>query len=400
MKKSISHCQGKGSLSHNNRQFYTKNIDRNRTCENITFVKQPISDAYDICFNEAVERYNAKQKRNDRKIKTSYFENVFKHKPCNNIITASDNRKSFYEDLVQIGTKDDTGVGTPDRVIAARCLTEYMEGFQKRNPNFYVFNAVLHMDEATPHLHIDYIPIGHYKRGVDTQNGLAQALKEMGYGTGADTINRWRIAERKVLEEICNRHGIEISEPHKSRGYSYTVDEYKELQETKKQLNEDIHNLEEKRDNIMHYKPNYEKTDRLQYEYEDMCKELIELMKNPVSMVKNSGRIKEIAKTMVKSLKRAYNSQRKSEQAQAEITVYNNEIVYRIEELEQSLNNAKAAITELSKENRELSESAELLKYIDKDILKQAAKLIQIEKQQKTDSRRSDKKHNRNDVEI
>ena len=103
---------------------------------------------------------------------------------------------------------------------------------------------------------------------------------------------------------------------------------------------------------------------------------------------------------MVKSLKRAYNSQRKSEQAQAEITVYNNEIVYRIEELEQSLNNAKAAITELSKENRELSESAELLKYIDKDILKQAAKLIQIEKQQKTDSRRSDKKHNRNDVEI
>ena len=165
-------------------------------------------------------------------------------------------------------------------------------------------------------------------------------------------------------------------------------------------MNEDIHNLEEKRDNIMHYKPNYEKTDRLQYEYEDMCKELIELMKNPVSMVKNSGRIKEIAKTMVKSLKRAYSAQRKSEQAQAEITVYNNEIVYRIEELEQSLNNAKAAITELSKENRELSESAELLKYIDKDILKQAAKLIQIEKQQKTDSRRSDKKHNRNDVEI
>lgn len=301
---------------------------------------------------------------------------------------------------MQIGTKDDTGVGTPDREIAARCLTEYMEGFQKRNPNFYVFNAVLHMDEATPHLHIDYIPIGHYKRGVDTQNGLAQALKEMGYGTGADTINRWRTAERKVLEEICNRHGIEISEPQKSRGYSYTVDEYKELQETKKQLNEDIHNLEEKRDNIMHYKPNYEKTDQLQYEYEDMCKELIDLMKNPVSMVKNSGRIKEIAKTMVKSLKRAYNSQRKSEQAQAEITVYNNEIVYRIEELEQSLNNAKAAISELSKENRELSESAELLKYIDKDILKQAAKLIQIEKQQKTDSRRSDKKHNRNDVEI
>ena len=48
-----------------------------------------------------------------------------------------------------------------------------MEGFRNRNPNFYVFNAVLHMDEATPHLHIDYIPVGHYKRGQDTQNGIA-----------------------------------------------------------------------------------------------------------------------------------------------------------------------------------------------------------------------------------
>lgn len=59
-----------------------------------------------------------------------------------------------------------------------------MNGFQARNLNFHVFNAVLHMDEATPHLHIDYIPIRHYKRGVDTQNGIAQALKEMGYGEG------------------------------------------------------------------------------------------------------------------------------------------------------------------------------------------------------------------------
>ena len=218
--KTISHCQGKGSLSHNNRTFKPKNVDSSRSCDNITFVKMPISQAYDECFAAAVERYNAKQKRADRRIKDGYFRYAFSHEPCNNVITASDKRKSFYEDIVQIGSKDDTGVGSPDAILAAECLKEYMRSFQKRNPNFFVFNAVLHMDEATPHLHIDYIPIGHYKRGVDTQNGLAQALKEMGYGEGENTISRWRTAECEVLTEICARHGIEISEPQKGRGYT------------------------------------------------------------------------------------------------------------------------------------------------------------------------------------
>ena len=82
------------------------------------------------------------------------------------------------------------------------------------------------MNKATPHLHIDYIPVGHYKQGVDTQNGIAQALKEMGYGTGKDAISRWREKERAILEEICKVHNIEISAPQKSRG-SLTVEEYK-----------------------------------------------------------------------------------------------------------------------------------------------------------------------------
>lgn len=232
MSKTISHCQGKGSLSHNNRTFKAKNIDGERTKNNVTFVKIPIAEAYDNCFSDAVERYNAKQKRADRRIKNGYFNYAFSHTPCNNVIEAADKRKSFYEDVVQIGTKNDTGVGTTDGLVAADCLKEYMGGFQKRNPNFYVFNAVLHNDEATPHLHIDYIPIGHYKRGVDTQNGLAQALKEMGYGEGENAINRWRTAEFNILSDICRQHGIEVSEPQKGRGYSYTVEEYKQHKDT------------------------------------------------------------------------------------------------------------------------------------------------------------------------
>ena len=238
--KTLSHCQGKGSLSHNNRDFKPKNVDSGRTKNNVTFIKEPIGKAYEKLFGAAVERYNARQKRSDRKIKNGYYEYQFNHAVSNSVITSPDKRKSFYEDVVQIGTKDDTGVGSLDGEIAARCLTEYINGFQQRNPNFYVFNAVLHMDEATPHLHIDYIPIGHYKRGVDTQNGIAQALKEMGYGDGKDAISRWRKFECDVLKEICGRYGITISEPQKSRG-TMTVEDYKEV----KQLEDKLAHLNE-----------------------------------------------------------------------------------------------------------------------------------------------------------
>lgn len=224
--KSISFCQGKGSLTHNNREFIAENVDIERMKNNITFVQQSIAEAYEMLFAESTARYNARQKRSDRKMKTSYYESLFGCKPCNTVRTANDKRKSFYEDVVQIGTKDDSGFDTEDFQLVANCLKEYMAGFQKRNPNFYVFNAVLHMDEATPHLHIDYIPVGHYKRGQDTQNGIAQALKEMGFGDGKNAIARWRASEVEVLVKICKEHGITPTEPQKSRG-TLTIPEYK-----------------------------------------------------------------------------------------------------------------------------------------------------------------------------
>lgn len=252
--KTISMCQGKGSLSHNNRAFAAKNIDSSRTADNITFVHQNLSDAYDILFSDAVERYNARQKRNDRRI-PDYFHHLFSREPSASVITGTNKQKSFYEDLVQIGTKDDTGVGTPDSEIAVACLREYMEGFSERNPNFYVFNAVMHLDEATPHLHIDYIPVGHFSNGLDTRNAMAKALEEMGHGKGANAINRWRLTEWEILHQICKAHGVEIAEPKKSRGYSYTTEEYGEHQDRIRQLEEEkLRSLLKKKKSTQHLK--------------------------------------------------------------------------------------------------------------------------------------------------
>ncbi|MGN0691416.1 MAG: plasmid recombination protein [Oscillospiraceae bacterium] len=243
--RTISVCQGKGSIGHNNRAFHTKNTDPARTKNNIVFVREPIGDAYGKLFSAAVDRYNAKQKRSDRRINNGYFEYQFGQPVTETKLTSPDKRKSFYEYLIQLGTMEDTGVGTEAGEKATACLCEYMKGFSERNPNFYVFNAVIHLDEKTPHLHIDYIPVGHYKRGVDTQNGIAQALKEMGYGGGKNAIAKWRQSEYLVFRKICEEHGFLISEPKKSRGVSYAVEEYKEIQHEKERLTAELQPLRE-----------------------------------------------------------------------------------------------------------------------------------------------------------
>lgn len=249
--KRISFCQGKGSLTHNNRLFIADNVDRNQIKDNITFIREDIGYVYEHLFAESTRRYNTRQKRNDRKIHCSYYESLFHRKPTNSVVTAADKRKSFYEDVVQIGRKEDSGVDTEDAQLVADCLKEYMAGYQKRNPNFVVFNAVLHMDETTPHLHIDYIPVGHYRRGQDTQNGIAQALKEMGFGEGKGAIARWRASEIEVLNQICLAHSITPLEPEKSRG-SMSVKEYKEARQEADRLKVENVQLKSENENITH----------------------------------------------------------------------------------------------------------------------------------------------------
>ncbi len=318
--KSISFGQGKGSLTHNNREFTATNVDPFRTPDNITFVCQPIAEAYDYLFKESTERYNAKQTRNDRKI-SNYYEHLFGVKPCSTVRTAADKRKSFYEDVVQIGKMEDSGFGMEDFQLVADCLKDYMKGFQERNPNFYVFNAVLHMDEATPHLHIDYIPVGHYKRGQDVQNGIAQALKEMGYGTGKNAIARWRAAEVEVLNQICREHGIEPHTPEKARG-TLTVSEYKEqriqadklaVQNEQKQveiqsLDETITERQTTANDLLNYIPDYEKDDKTEAKFQEIQDELNGYLSSKISIMTHKDKIQKCVEKLLSLVTKLINA--------------------------------------------------------------------------------------------
>ena len=203
MKRTISAMRGPGSLNHNRRSFTAENVDPKRSSLNVVYRDEPIQKVYHELFDEAVKRYNAKQKRKDRCI-TDYYEHLRTGKQ----------EKLFHELIVQIGNKDDMGVLTENGALAKELLDEYMQGFQERNPTLRVFGAFLHMDEATPHLHIDFVPyVSSWKgKGLDTKVSLKQALKALGFAGGSkreSELNQWINAEKEQLAAVMERHGIE-----------------------------------------------------------------------------------------------------------------------------------------------------------------------------------------------
>lgn len=240
MAKTISFVKGKGSLRHDNREFIASNIDEERVSWNVAYIQQPLKEAYEEIFGPAVDEYNARQKRNERKI-DNYL---------NKIKNSGNNEKQFYETVVQIGKKDDTGILdekgniTEAALQAKEVLDEYARTFQDRNPNLILFNAVLHMDEATPHLHLDYIPVAHgYKTGLKTRNSLTKGLQEMGIApavSNKDTETmHWQERERAFITELCREHGIEIEVLGVDRD-NYSIPEYKQAMREKEAAEAEI----------------------------------------------------------------------------------------------------------------------------------------------------------------
>lgn len=201
MERTISGMMGKGSVSHNTRAFSAKNVDKERSKYNVEFCHADIKEVYHELFDEALERYNAKQKRSDRKI-DNYYEKIRQSKQ----------EKLFHEVILQIGNKEDTNAKSEEGQLAKEILVKFMEDFQKRNPNLYVFSAHLHMDEETPHIHIDFVPfIRNSKRGLDTRVSLKGALAEQGFKGGtrsATEWNQWMESEKQELSKVAERYGV------------------------------------------------------------------------------------------------------------------------------------------------------------------------------------------------
>ena len=193
---------GKGSVNHNSRKFHAKNTDSERSCLNVEYCNENVKDVYHELFEEALAWYNEKQTRSDRRI-DDYYEKIRSGKQ----------EKPFHEIILQIGDKDNMGAKTENGQLAAKVLDKYMRDFQRRNPTLRVFSAYLHMDEATPHLHIDFVPYTTgSKRGLDTRVSLKQALSALGFkgGTRRETeLNQWVAYEKEQLAAVMLEHGIE-----------------------------------------------------------------------------------------------------------------------------------------------------------------------------------------------
>ena len=241
---SVSIELGVGVLKHNNRKFIAENVDKERTENNVEFKNIPLEEAYHILFDEALARYNDKQKRADRRI-DNYLEHILKGKQ----------EKPFYEIIVQVGNRDDMGIGTKNEAVAKQILEDYFRRFEERNPNLFVFNAVIHMDEATPHLHIDFIPyVTQSTRGLDTRVSMKKALEEQGFnGSGrSDTETMaWLQSEKEALGCAMKRRGVEWENQGIDRKH-LSVMEFKKEQRIKElaELEDKVEGLKETADNL------------------------------------------------------------------------------------------------------------------------------------------------------
>ena len=255
--KTISFPKGKGHLTHNNREFICNNVVPERTSWNRTYIQEPLKDAYEKCFGQALRDYNATQKRKDRK-KEDYLKEIE---------NSGNKEKTFYENIVQIGKKEDTSVVdedgnlTEDAKTAIEILEQYAKTFQERNPNLYLFNCVMHLDEATPHLHIDYIPVAHgYKNGMETRNSLTKAFQQMGFAKAVSRKQNetvaWQERERKYLTELCRERGIEIEVLGIQRDnlslpeYKAAIREVEELEQQAEALDSQNEALEKQNDDL------------------------------------------------------------------------------------------------------------------------------------------------------
>ena len=307
MKRTISFMTGKGSVNHNSRKFHAKNTDPERSCLNVEYCNENVKDVYHELFDEALACYNEKQTRSDRRI-DDYYEKIRSGKQ----------EKPFHEIILQIGDKDNMGAKTENGQLAAKVLDKYMRDFQRRNPMLRVFSAYLHMDEATPHLHIDFVPYTTGSmRGIDTRVSLKQALSALGFkgGTRRETeLNQWVAYEKEQLAAVMLEHGIEWEKKGTHEKHLSVLDfEKKEWAKEVAELEQSISDGKERLSDIqIQHGKAVQETEQIRQKGEAIRQEVSELSKT-------SDLLKEQATTLAEDKKKLLSDNVKLEKQQKKL---------------------------------------------------------------------------------
>lgn len=198
------------NIRHNNRELTEKefrsdahkHIQREKSKYNIQIFKRDIKDVYHELFDDALNAYNAKQKRKDRKI-DDYYKHVQKSKNL-------DLQREF---IVAVGNKADwERLSFEEKQEVGEALARYVRDFNERHDNMTIYNAIVHLDESgAPHAHFNVIPTATgYKNGLAVQPSFRKALEQEGFGpSGREQFKTFRDAEVHRLHEFVHEIGID-----------------------------------------------------------------------------------------------------------------------------------------------------------------------------------------------
>ena len=309
MKRTISFMTGKGSVNHNSRKFHAKNTDPERSCLNVEYCNENVKDVYHELFDEALAWYNEKQTRSDRRI-DDYYEKIRSGKQ----------EKPFHEIILQIGDKDNMGAKTENGRLAAKVLDKYMRDFQRRNLTLRVFSAYLHMDEATPHLHIDFVPYTTgSRRGIDTRVSLKQALSALGFkgGTRRETeLNQWVAYEKEQLAAVMLEHGIEWEKKGTHEKHLSVLDfEKKERAKEVAELEQSISDGKERLSDIqIQHRKAVQETEQIRQKGEAIRQEVSELSETSDLLKEQAAALAEDKKKLLSDNVKLEKQQKKLQQ--------------------------------------------------------------------------------------
>ena len=227
-----------GVISHNNRDFFAKNVDQKRSGNNITYKQVELKELYHQLFDKPLEEYNLLKRSNEKIL--DYYEHIKNSKQ----------ERLFQEIIVGFGNMTENSKDTESWEIKKQLCEEYMREFEKRNPNLKVFNAVMHLDEANPHLHIDFVPVAMAgtTKGLKTRVSFKQALIEQGFvpeGKKKNQAVMWEESEREFMTELLHRHQLERDNKNNHRAH-LTIGQFKAECERAEKLKADLEILSQK----------------------------------------------------------------------------------------------------------------------------------------------------------